>query len=508
MSARSSPGLRSSPSSSASSRSPSSTLNSNAYDRLRFLLDALTKPVQLPILHQQRAEERLSAASSSSSPSPALSSLSAPSALLRSQARLKAGYVDWDDGLSQVKAFVRERDDGAARVWALLSERLRVRNSESRLLAFFVVDALFVRSAKFRTLALDGLHGLLEHCAGIAASSSTLAPVVAELPPPAEVAKGLKDECVAAVTRWRARYGGAYRVLELGYKYLVDALGLEHVVAAQQREGDERKAAAAHEAEVLRVRFQRMREEWKKKKADVDDCIATIDGCVDVLFPPEDDWTAETAQAETEEKKREEVVEQVIIESGPQEAGSAASTASADVVWEDDEDKEQKAPRAPEAGTVEANGQATSAAVLADDDAGQDEHEQWEDEFLRTGGSGEVWGDGSGASDGGGDDDAPEGDVGRLVAEAGLGSRGYQLEIDFDSDLGRMENEGRLGRCHRMRCSAQLRSSLTSTAVFFRQPCRLRDAPRLLPADPADISSTGQCTRSSSTGDPQPCARS
>ena len=458
-----------------SSRPPASR-TSNAQDRLRFVIDALTKPVQLTIHNQQRLEQAQhsplpSTASSSSSSSPsfsslpllssASSSLSAPSTLLRSQARLKVGYIDWDDGLSQVKSEVRDSEEGARRVWLLLSERLRQHNSDSRLLCLYVIDALFVRSAKFRLLVLDGLHSLLELCVGISPSASSLAPAVTELPAPPASAQQLREEAVATVKRWRAKYGGVYRVLELGCKYMLDALGMEDDAAARRREVEEKRREEEKEAEVLRVRFDRLREQWKEKRREMERCIDTVDGCVDVLFPPEDEW--EAAVVGDDEKDSSEVVhEHAIIDSSTNEAKEASEDAG--VEWEDDGDDGSHAsnPQPSSANDAVVAEESSRVEVEAPDEAdGIGEAEEgdvgWEDGYLQTGGGGEVWRDEVDAAAGEGQaDDGEEWDVQRVVADAGLGSRVWQLDIDFDSNLGRMEDEDNVAVFEALRDSCRL----------------------------------------------------
>ena len=485
---------RPSPSSSASSRT------SNAQDRIRFVIDALTKPVQLTIHNQQRLEQAQPSTLTSSSTSPdaasstshflsssASTSLSAPSTLLRSQARLKAGYIDWDDGLSQVKSEVRDSEEGARRVWVLLSERLRANSSEVRLLCLYVIDALFTRSAKFRLLVLDGLHAMLELCVGIASTSSSLAPTIAELPAPPGAAEQLKAEAVATVKRWRVKYGGVYRVLELGHKYMLDALGMEDDAAVRKREAEAKRKKQDQHAAVLRVRFDRLREEWKEKKEEAERCIDTVDGCIDVLFPPEEEWE-DTVDREEEKDGSELGHEHAIIDSGVEEGKEASEDGEVD--WEIDDDGHSRSdpqPSAPtEAVTAEedSRGEGEARAAAEGDVGGREGGAGWEDEYLRTGGRGDVWDDGEGAASRGEGDGGGQWDVQRVVADAGLGSGGYQLDIDFDSNLGRMEDEGNGAVFEALRDACRLiqRSLLPQARHHCMQlhPSSERPSPRML----------------------------
>ena len=201
-----------------------SSRSANSVERLRFLLDGLTHAGQLAILNQIKLEQS-SAPPSSLHPSQtsAPSALSSTSSLLRSQARLRPGYVEWEDGCEQVLGYVREGGaEAAQRVFGLLSERMRVKNSESRLLCLYLLDALFQRSARFRHLTLQWLHPLFELALGVTTATSAAAPTVAPLPAPPAAAQQLKEECVTVVRRWQRKWGGVHRVLELGWKWSAD----------------------------------------------------------------------------------------------------------------------------------------------------------------------------------------------------------------------------------------------------------------------------------------------
>ena len=109
--------------------------------------------------------------------------------------------------------------EAAKRVFGMLSERMRVKNSASRLLCLYVIDELFSRSAHFRHLTLQWLHPFFELALGVSTATSAATPATAPLPAPLEAAHQLKDECVVVVRRWQRKWGGVHRVLELGWKW-------------------------------------------------------------------------------------------------------------------------------------------------------------------------------------------------------------------------------------------------------------------------------------------------
>ena len=407
----------------------------NSLERLRFLLDALTNPIQLPILNQTKLEQA-SAPPSSILPTQtsAPSILSSSSSLLRSQARLKAGYVDWEDGVEQVKGYVREGGvEAAKRVFGLLTERMRVKNSESRLLCLYLIDELFSRSAHFRHLTLQWLHSFFELTLGVSTATSASAPSVAPLPAPPAAAQQLKDECVAAVRRWQRKWGGVHRVLELGWKWMLDVLGIEDDESVRRREEAEHKQRMEREAEVMRLRYDSASAEWNERRSEMQECIDTVDGCVEILFPPEEEWTA---QESTDSKEKDDhTAEGVVVDSAEDIARVDGVGADDAVEWEEDHTE-------PHADTQQQSDTATDSTDPLTDD--------WEDEYLRTGGSTEVGGlaDGLEWETGEGETKEGEWDVDELVADAGLGSRTYELDINFDANLGKLETEGQLASTH------------------------------------------------------------
>ena len=426
---------RSATASTAASTKPSRAANS--LERLRYLLDALTNPIQLPILNQQKLEQSSSPpASILPTQTSAPSILSSSSSLLRSQARLKAGYVDWEDGVEQVKGYVREGGvDAAKRVFGLLSERMRVKNSESRLLCLYLIDELFNRSAHFRHLTLQWLHSLFELTLGITTATSAATQAAAPLPAPAAAAQQLKAEFVVVVRRWQRKWGGVHRVLELGWKWMMDVLGIEDDETARRREEEEHRQRLAREAEVTRLRYDTAREEWNERRGEMQECIDSVDGCIEILFPPEEEWTAQ--ETEANRTAADGTAEGAVVDSSEQAEGEAASDADEGAVeWEED-DTQQAEPK------IDAKHSAdTAASNIEPPPADEDD---WTDEYLRTGGSTEVSGLGDGTSElevdefNGGEG---EWDVDKLVADAGLGSRAYELDINFDANLGQLETEG------------------------------------------------------------------
>ena len=509
---RSHPSIKTGPAFSKPSRA------ANSLERLRFLLDALTNPVQLPILNQTKLEQA-SAPPSSILPTQtsAPSILSSSSSLLRSQARLKAVYVDWEDGVEQVKGYVREGGPEAAkRLFGLLIERMRVKNSESRLLCVYLIDELFNRSAHFRHLTLQWLHTFFELTLGVSTATSAGTPATAPLPPPPAAAKQLKDECVSVARRWQRKWGGVHRVLELGWKFVMNALGIEDDESARRREEAEHKQRMEREAEVMRLRYDTARQEWNERRDEMQECIDSVDGCIEILFPPEEEWTVQAAEdgsggangpiGGTAEGAVIDNAEQVEDEGGSDNEVGA-------VEWEED-DTQQALPHT--------NAHLPADTAADSTDPPPTDEDDWTEEYLRTGGSTEVSGTGDGVATGAGDEgDENEGEwnVDELVADAGLGSRAYELDINFDANLGKLETEGQPhGATHPTPENQQKPPPLTPHAtecdgllLVCRESTDIPNFARLLQTDAEELPATGHTTRRSlvadaaSTAEPLTC---
>ena len=217
----------------------------------------------------------------------------------------------------------------------------------------------------------------------------------------------------------------------------MDALGIEDDESARRREEAEHKQRSAKEAEVMRLRYDTARQEWNERKNEMQECINSVDGCIEMLFPPEEEWTA--PGAETAPETGLSTSEGVVIDSAAEGAQSASDTEGSTVEWEED-DTEQVEP---------ASDALQPADTTVDGSTGRppDQEDDWEDEYLRTGGGTEVSGSGDASfavGDEAEDGEGGEWDVDRLVADAGLGSRAYELDIDFDANLGQLETEGQL----------------------------------------------------------------
>lgn len=106
----------------------------------------------------------------------------------------------------------RSSEERLSHAYHLLMTQLRQEHAEVRLSAFQVVDELFARSQRFRTLVVSDFQAFLELTLGTNHKQP--------LPPPREVARRLRQAAARAVQRWSEKFGAAYKKLALAHHFL------------------------------------------------------------------------------------------------------------------------------------------------------------------------------------------------------------------------------------------------------------------------------------------------
>jgi hypothetical protein len=112
----------------------------------------------------------------------------------------------------------------------LLGEGLRSKHAQTRLLTLELVDAVFVRSRKFRTLFLEHLPEVLRLLLGVsldtAQSRTTVATAASARPKPPAIDEYLHEASLEALERWEAAFGADHRVLRTSITFLRKTLKL------------------------------------------------------------------------------------------------------------------------------------------------------------------------------------------------------------------------------------------------------------------------------------------
>ena len=156
-------------------------------------------------------------------------------------------------------------------------------------------------------------------------------------------------------------------------------LGIEDDESARRREEAEHKERMVREAEVMRLRYDTARQEWSERREEIQECINSVDGCIEILFPPEDEWTTQDANGrEGPNKTADGTTEEAVVDNAENvKAESASENEEGAVEWEEDDTQQaQPQPNTPEPATA-----SDSADLPAADE------DDWEELYLRTGGS-------------------------------------------------------------------------------------------------------------------------
>lgn len=306
---------RSKQSNKQSSKQSHGSLNAASIDRVRMLINAITKPIHLPILNQIKLET--SPRSNDSSNNQSVNQLTSTSSLMKSQARLKQGYVDFADGRSELLDIARadstNQQTNQSNAQSILPvivdcliDRLHVKNSATRLLSMYLIDSLFNKSAKFRSLILDQLQSIYqltvrlnEPASGLSLNQSNKQTIKqSDLPNPPEFADQLHSETVALINQWHTKYGKAYKLLQLGYQWLIDRLNVADPALDKREAENQRKVAQAKQESLMRAKFVQLQREWNENHSAMDSSINQIDGALDILFPSDESWLAEIESEE------------------------------------------------------------------------------------------------------------------------------------------------------------------------------------------------------------------
>ncbi|XP_074678009.1 UV-stimulated scaffold protein A isoform X2 [Strix aluco] len=140
--------------------------------------------------------------------------------------------------MKELKKICKSSEEHINHAYHLLMTRLNEEHAEIRFSAFQIVQELFTRSHKFRTLIISDFQEFLELTVGIDHEQP--------LPPPKEVAQKLRRAAIKSVQDWHEKYGEAYKKLSLGYHFLkqnkkVDFQDVHARTVAERRREEEKQ---------------------------------------------------------------------------------------------------------------------------------------------------------------------------------------------------------------------------------------------------------------------------
>ncbi|XP_076436358.1 UV-stimulated scaffold protein A-like [Babylonia areolata] len=185
--------------------------------------------------------------------------------------------------MKDLKKICKKSDMYVERVYQLLMTQLNKEHAEIRLSTFQIIDEIFNRSHAFRELLVTDFQDFLELTVEMDQHHQPL-------PPPKAAANKLKTDALRAVQQWQDKYGSAYKKLALGYKFLktckhvnfddIRARTLAEQRRIEQREEKKQKALAA--------KLEKARKEFSELKKEITDTATEAENCIELLLPKPD----------------------------------------------------------------------------------------------------------------------------------------------------------------------------------------------------------------------------
>ncbi|NXJ03904.1 UVSSA protein, partial [Odontophorus gujanensis] len=208
-----------------------------------------------------------------------------------------AGEPQLEPGrMKELKRICRSEEEYVSHAYRLLLARLREEHAEIRFSAFQIVQELFSRSHRFRTLLVSDFQEFLELTVGVNHEQP--------LPPPRDVALKLRKAAIAAVQGWHEKYGEAYKKLALGYHYLkqnkkVDFQDVHARTVAERKREEEKQKRLDN---VYKEKAKRAEKEMAELSQEIADTLTEMENCFRLLLPDPFDFTVNNTELEPSEQ--------------------------------------------------------------------------------------------------------------------------------------------------------------------------------------------------------------
>uniref|UniRef100_F6RZ45 UV-stimulated scaffold protein A n=1 Tax=Ciona intestinalis TaxID=7719 RepID=F6RZ45_CIOIN len=181
--------------------------------------------------------------------------------------------------LKRLKQICKKNNDFVKHAFHLLKLQLKEEHAEVRYSTFQIIGELFVRSHLFRTLLLDQFQEFMD----LTMETDFENP----LPPPKQVAEKLKLESLAAVKEWNAKYGVAYKKLQLGFDFLkgVKKINFDRPQPVPAQVQQVAEVQLSRKKIIAGQRLDKLEKEMEKTMWEVVNCSVEIKSCLDLLIP-------------------------------------------------------------------------------------------------------------------------------------------------------------------------------------------------------------------------------
>jgi hypothetical protein len=334
---------------------------------------------------------------------------------------VKGRYTDLDSALlKDLKRIARSHETYAAGAVQMALSRLAAPTSDIRHLALLIIGQLFARSVAARSAVVSSLRSFME----LAVGHDPAKP----LPGPVPAAAALRAKALQLIEAWAESYGNAYKELRAGYRYLAESKKMQFPVigAVQAREAQEAERRALRTQRLLYAKFVQMQRDVPEQLLDMRLALVQMREGFGIVAP---DVFAEFEQpAATAEQPQQQQQQQLQHESDYDDDDAA------DLQWQPGSSSTVGSTTAAAANTSSSVAAAAAAAAAAADSGDSDDELdiQWENGDTTT----------DTANDTNAEPlekplDEPLDEpltLEAVIADAGLGGAGYELEITVSTD--------------------------------------------------------------------------
>ncbi|CAO3649177.1 unnamed protein product [Cunninghamella blakesleeana] len=187
------------------------------------------------------------------------------------------------DILKTLKRICKRNDIYVEIVYELLTKQIHKKHAQIRYSCLQIYEQLFQRSNYFRILVTNDFPDFVQLSVGIKSY---------ELPPPAPVAKKLRQYAIALIKDWFYHFGDHFRPLGIGYDYLEhngfirdDNQSLQNIHYYDRIRSDKEARMKAIEGR----RFDQIKSELNDQLELLQETIRNMETCFEILIPKNTD---------------------------------------------------------------------------------------------------------------------------------------------------------------------------------------------------------------------------
>ena len=177
--------------------------------------------------------------------------------------------------LRQLKSICKKNEGNVGVAYEVLLAQLRRPHTVVRLHCLEVIDELFQRSHRFRTLLLDDFHQYSSLTLGHEANQP--------LPPPLSHHKKLREESIRKLKEWHGKFKTGYRKLELSFNVLKDHVDFEEFCLINDSDRKRRLERQERLYNIWTERVKKVGAEFEEYSSEVSSWCNTTDNLFRIL---------------------------------------------------------------------------------------------------------------------------------------------------------------------------------------------------------------------------------